>query len=259
MSVLYDARGNEYFGQLDAIAGSTTTDARSQTVLLSALNAEVDWDINGHATLSIDARTAAASLTLVFEASIDGVNFFALPAFDLQASAYVASVVITTTLAKQYLVEAEGFKRMRVRVSAYTSGNITIAGRGTIADVIINTEEIPSIAASVLGVVATAATLTIAAPGAGLRHYITGIEITRAGAAALAGTAALAVTTTNLPGSLAWSMGNAVAAGGTQIDVAHEFVHPLQSVAQNTATTIVAPAPGAGVLWRINAYYYLAP
>jgi hypothetical protein len=259
MAILYDARGNEFVGQLDIIAGTTNTDARAQTAILSAVNAEVDWDTNGHATLALDLRTAAASMTVVFEASIDGTNFFGLPAFNTTTSAYVASVVVTTTLTTQYLIEVEGFKRMRVRVSAYTSGTLTVAGRATIADVIINTEEIPSIALSATGAAAAAVTLTLPAPGAGLRHYITGLEITRNSTAALAGTATLVITTTNLPGSLAWSVGNAMAAGGTQIDVQREFVHPLQSAAQNTATTIVAPAPGAAVLWRLNAYYYLAP
>jgi hypothetical protein len=148
---------------------------------------------------------------------------------------------------------------MRVRVSAFTSGTMVVALRASQADYLINTANIPCLSASATGAAAAAVTLTLAAPGAGLRHYITGIEITRNATAALAGTATLVVTTTNLPGTLAWSVGNAMAAGGTQIDVARDFPNPLQSVAQNTATTIVAPVPGAAVLWRINAYYYVAP
>jgi hypothetical protein len=259
MSVLYDARGNEFVGGLDSIIQTTVTDARAQTVTLSALNAEAVIDLNGQAVVQADLRSAAANMSLVFEGTVDGTNYIATNAYDVQASAYVATVTTATTLAKQYMITATGFKRIRIRVSAFTSGTMVIAGRATTSDYIISTNNLPVLSASVLGVVATAATLTIAAPGAGLRHYITGIEITRAGAAALAGTAALAITTTNLPGSLAWSVGNAVAAGGTQIDVSRDFTQPLQSSAQNTATTIVAPAPGAGVLWRINAYYYLAP
>jgi hypothetical protein len=157
------------------------------------------------------------------------------------------------------MLEAVGFKRIRTRVSAYTSGNVTVAARATIADFLINTATIPVLAGTVTAAANTAATLTLAAPGAGLRHYITGLEITRNATAALAGTATLVITTTNLPGPLAWSVGNAMVAGGTQIDVQRDFSQPLQSSAQNTATTIVCPAAGAAVLWRINAYYYLAP
>ena len=259
MSVLYDARGNEYLGQLDAIVGNTISDARSQTVTLGALNAEAIVDIAGFAALLVDTRTAAASLTLVFEGTIDGTNYIAVPAFDIATNAYVASLVSTTTLNKQIMLTATGFKRLRVRVSAYTSGNVAIAMRASRADFLINTAEIPVLSASATGAANAAVTLTLASPGAGLRHYITGLEITRNATAALAGTATPVVTTTNLPGSLAWSVGNAMAAGGTQIDVQREFVHPLQSSAQATSTTIVAPAPGAAVLWRINAYYYVAP
>lgn len=104
----------------------------------------------------------------------------------------------------------------------------------------------------------TAVTLTLPAAGAGLFHYITYIEITRNATAALAGTATLVITTTNLPGSLAWSVGNAMSAGGTQIDVRMAFPSPLKSSVANTATTIVTPAPGAAVLWRVTAFYYTA-
>ena len=103
----------------------------------------------------------------------------------------------------------------------------------------------------------TAATLTLPAV-AGQFHYITGIEIMRTATAALAGTATLVVTTTNLPGSLAWSFGNAMVAGGTQRDTTLAFDNPLKSSVVNTATTIVMPAPGAAVLWRANIYYYTA-
>jgi hypothetical protein len=259
MSTLYDARGNEFTGSLDSIIQSTVTDARAQTVTLSALAAEAIIDLNGQATVTADLRTAAASMALVFEGTVDGTNYVATNAYDAQASAYVASVTITTTLAKQYVITATGFKRIRIRVSAFTSGTVVIAARASMSDFIISTANLPVLAGTVTAAANTAATLTLAAPGAGLRHYITGIEITRNATAALAGTATLVITTTNLPGTLAWSVGNAMAAGGTQIDVNRDFTQPLQSSAQNTATTIVAPAPGAAVLWRINAYYYLAP
>lgn len=256
-----DARGNEYNGDLDHIVNQTVTDARSQVASLATVNAEAVCDLNGHAVVLVDLRAAAAAtLSIVFEGTVDGTNFAAVPAFDTTASAYVATVALAgVTLARQYALTGTGFKRIRVRLSAYTSGTMAVAMRASKADFLINTAEIPAIAATTTAAANTATTLTLAAPGAGLRHYITGIEITRNATAALAGTATLVITTTNLPGSLAWSVGNAMAAGGTQIDVQREFVHPLQSSAQNTATTIVCPAAGAAVLWRINAYYYVAP
>jgi len=116
---------------------------------------------------------------------------------------------------------------------------------------------------STLGVTATGAanaavTLTLPAAGAGLFHYITSIVIQRAGAAALTGTAALVITSTNLPGDPAWSVGNACPAGGSITDLRFEPAVPHRSSVANTNTSIVCPVPGAGVLWRINVTYFVA-
>lgn len=119
---------------------------------------------------------------------------------------------------------------------------------------------VTSVDNSPLAITATAAantgvTLTIpAAPG--LFHYIDRIEISRVATLALAGTALLTVTTTNLPGSLAWSFGNAVGAGATSNDYSASFSVPLKSSVANTDTTIVTPAPGANVVWRTNVFYH---
>ena len=114
-----------------------------------------------------------------------------------------------------------------------------------------------------LVVTATAAanngvTLTIPAAGANLFHYITSLVICRTATAALAGTATLVITSTNLPGSWAHSVGNAMIAGGTQTDLNLQLTgNPLKSSVANTATTIVCPVPGAAVLWRVTATYYV--
>lgn len=258
MSIQYDARGNEFLGSLDQITGGTVTDARPITTTLSALNAESVMDLNGAATATFDLRTAAMNATLVFEGTVDGTNYQGIAAFDQATQAYIASVLITTTLAKVYIVNCAGFRRVRVRVSAYTSGGIVAALRASMAAFLTLSPSYPStLAVTVTAAANTGATLTLPAGGAGLFHYLTSIEITRNATAALAGTATLVVTTTNFPGSLAWSVGNAMNAGGTQIDVARDFANPLKSSVANTATTIVMPVPGAAVLWRATAYYYL--
>lgn len=108
------------------------------------------------------------------------------------------------------------------------------------------------------GTAGAAATLTIAAiPGK--RHAITNILIMRASAAGEAGNAVLSISTTNLPDSMAWTVGDAVAAGGTQIDVNLAFNPPLLSSVANTNTTIVCPDPGTDPVWTIQAFYYLVP
>ncbi len=106
---------------------------------------------------------------------------------------------------------------------------------------------------------ASALTLTLPAGGANLYHHIVSLQITRVATAALVGSAALVITSTNLPGSLAWTVGNAMAAGATQRDIELMISgNPLRSVVANTPTTIVMPAPGAAVLWRAVALYYLS-
>lgn len=261
-----DARGNPYQGTIDSIGGETLTDARAATATLSALNGEVLIDIQGKANVMFDLRTAAGAMTVVFEGSIDGTNYYALPAFvfsqtlgaALVAEQYVSSVVIATTCTGLYEVASSGFRRLRARVSAYTSGTVVVAARGSAADGIIYARPIPAtLHVTATAAANTAATATLPAAGAGLFHYITSIEITRNATAALAGTATLIHTTTNLPGSPAWSVGNAMAAGGTQLDVRYEPDNPLKSSVANTNTTIVAAAGGAAVLGRVNVSYYV--
>lgn len=101
----------------------------------------------------------------------------------------------------------------------------------------------------------TGGTLTLAAAGAGLFHYLTSVRIGRTATAALAGTALLSITTTNL-GGVAWRVGNLMAAGGTQRDVELAADPPFRSAVANTASTIVLPAPGAAVTWDLLVTYF---
>lgn len=115
-----------------------------------------------------------------------------------------------------------------------------------------------AVALTTLSAANTTATLTIPAV-AGQFHYITRIRITmhNTTATAVAGSAVtLSFTTTNIPTSLSWTEGNALAAGSTKVVVDEMLDNPIKSSTVNTATTIVAPACGSGVLTRITAYYY---
>jgi hypothetical protein len=255
---LLDQYGNQFGGSHDAVGDEIFTETgRVYTKTIGALNSEVIIDLNGQAIATFDLRTAAMNATLVFEGSVDGVNYISLPGFDMQTEAYISSVIVTTTLAKIYTVGVSGLRRVRVRVSAFTSGNIDVSARASRADVVIYGRLVPAnLWITAVGAANAAVTLTIPAAGAGLFHYITGAWIGRAGAAALAGTAVLTITTTNWPGTAAFSVGNASPAGGTQRDIELVLSNPIKSLVANTATTIVMPVPGAGVLWRANVSYY---
>jgi len=155
------------------------------------------------------------------------------------------------------------------RVQKIDSLSLILAGR---LDSIRRVQRIDTVSVAAIGVPATPATLsvqispvantagTITLPAvAGQFHYITHITIKRTATAALAGTATLSITTTNLPTTPLTRVGNVMVAGGTQSDLDADFRSPIKSSVVNTATTIVFPAPGAAVLWAATAWYYTAP
>jgi hypothetical protein len=257
--VQYDSRGNEYLGSVDQIVNGTITDARAQTASLGALNAEAVVDLNGQAAMAIDARSGAFNGTLAFEGTVDGTNYIGIVPWSVQGAAYVTNPAFAGSVANNYILGVTGFKRVRTRVSAFTSGAVNIAMRASSADYGIYNWPLPTTQiGTATGAANAAVTLTLTGV-AGVYHCITGIEVTRNATAALAGTATLVITTTNIPGSLAWSVGNAMAAGGSQTDVRNIFPNPIRSTVAGTNTTIVTPVPGAAVLWRVTAYYYLCP
>jgi hypothetical protein len=137
---------------------------------------------------------------------------------------------------------------------ANTIGNVgLVAGTaqvGTIAEVRASTLAVTVTAAS-----GSAATLTLPAAGAGLFHYVTAIDMCLYSAAARTGAATpWIVTTTNLPGTPAWTFSTAGAIGATERQWLTPTT-PLKSSAANTATTVVGPAATGGI-WRITATYF---
>lgn len=251
MAVLFDARGNEFFGAVDAITGQTSTDSRPASANLAAVNAEAVIDLSGHATVSVDVRGTFVG-TGVFEGTIDGTNYIALAGINIATGAYVASV----TAGAQIVLNCVGFRRIRVRCSAYTSGTMIVSMRATAADYSIISERISATSGlSATGAAAAAVTLTIPAPGAGLFQYIDWIRIEHFASAALVAAAApVNVTTTNLPGTPAFSFRADAAAQGTLTEKVIQNGMPMRASTANTAVTVVCPAT-TGVIWRVAASY----
>lgn len=115
---------------------------------------------------------------------------------------------------------------------------------------------------SVLVITATAATgvaVTATLPAVAAQfHYISFIEVVKYFTAANAASATpLVVTTTNIPGSLAFTLGQPLGTIGTTDRMIHAPNSPIHSSTVNTATTIVCPAT-TGIIWRINVYYFTA-
>jgi hypothetical protein len=137
----------------------------------------------------------------------------------------------------------------------YSQLSVDSAGR-------VHTREINNLYATNLSGANASVTLTINAAAAGLFHYITSIEIVNVNptAAAIAGSAVtLGYTSTNIPGSPAWTAGNALAAGAEKVVARITYPGAIKTTTAATNTTIVAPAIGAGGLCRITVTYYIAP
>ncbi len=226
---------------------------------LGALNAELVSDCDGCASVMLDLR-GTFSLTVTVEATLDGTNWVPIPVRPLNTAnvAYVAAV--TGSVTGMWSGSIFGFRRVRARCSAYTSGTAIAVIGASNAPVDQSLQGlVTSGVGTNVGAAGAAVTLTMASPGAGLRHYLTYLSINRYAAAALTASATpVTVTTTNLPGTPAFTFAaDALTLG--QIDRWREdFAYPIASAAQATATTIVCPAT-TGIIWRVTAGFYAAP
>ena len=129
------------------------------------------------------------------------------------------------------------------------------------ADIVQNIPAYPATALqTITAATGTAATLTLAAPAAGLFHYITLLEIMQYYTAANAALAApIVVTSTNITGAPAWSQDGQLGVVGKAFYSTYNYGHPgIKCTTAATATTIVAPLL-VGVIWRISAAFYVAP
>ena len=152
---------------------------------------------------------------------------------------------------------ATAFKRIE-KLAGVPLGYVPLGPDGLIDPAFIGDDVTQStLMATATAAANAAATATLpAVPGK--THVITAIQLVRAANAAVIGSAVLVTTSTNLPGNPSWSAGNLIAAGQTIVDLDWEPKFPLRAAAASTATTIVMPAAGAGVINRINVSYYLA-
>jgi hypothetical protein len=253
MAILYDELGNAWLGALDQITGGTYTDARAPSANLALLNAEAIADLNGHCVAMFDIRGVFVG-TVVFEGTVDGTNYVSIPVINQATQAFITA----PTTVGVFIGSVTGFRRVRVRVSAYTSGTVVATIRASMADYAITAIPYPATtAATNTGLAGAAVTLTVAAGGVGLFHYFTRIQVQRIATALMTAAATpVLVTTTNLPGTRVLSIPADAAAQGTIYTELISPSQPLKSTAANTATTIVCPAtPNA--IWRVTADYYL--
>lgn len=234
-------------------------EALFSTATLGSLNAETIIFADGCATITLDMR-GTFNLTVEVSGTIDGTNWTPIPMRPVNQASIRYLAAVAGSAAGAWVGQCAGYRQVRARVTAYTSGSAT-------ATICANTAAYDNLmfgpvtgdTATAVGAAGAAVTLTIASPGAGLRHYLTYLSINRFASAALtSGAAPVTVTTTNLPTSLAFSFAADAAAAGSIDRWREDFSFPFASSAQNTATTIVAPATPS-VIWRVTAGFYVAP
>ena len=229
------------------------------TGALASVNAEVVADCDGASTFSIDMR-GTFSGTFAAEGTVGDTNWHVIPTRPITVASIGGVLAVTGTTQGTWVGKCSAFRKIRVRETAHTSGSFTC--NLMISNAILDDSlqgRVTTVLGTATGAASAAVTLTIASPGAGLRPYLTYLSINKFATAVLTAAAApVIVTTTNLPGSLAFSFEADAAAQGTMIRWREDFTYPLAASAQATATTIVCPAT-TGVIWRVTAGYYVAP
>jgi hypothetical protein len=230
----------------------------SATGNLAALNAELQIYCDGSSSVVLDLR-GTFSGTFAVQGTVDGTNWQAIPMRPVNAASVVYLLSITGTTAGTWIGPCAGYTKARVIETTFTSGSATAYLAASNASDIGPQGLSTNTIGTAVGAAAAAVTLTLAAPGAGLRHYITYLAINKFASALLVAAAApVTVTTTNLPGSLAFSFPADAGAAGTIDRWREDFAYPIAASAQNTATTIVCPAT-TSVIWRVTAGYFIAP
>lgn len=227
--------------------------------VLASNGAEIITEADGAASFALDLRDTFSG-TFEVSGSVDGTNWVLIPVRPINMASISYVTAITGTAQGTWVGKCAQYRFIRVRTTAWTSGSaiVTLAADTAPLDDSLNGMVTPLIATTTAAV-GVASTLTLASPGAGLRHYLTYISINRSASAALtAGATPTIVTSTNLPGSLAFTFGANAALQGEDKIIREDFAYPLAASAQATATTIVAPAT-TGVIWRITVGYYVAP
>jgi len=103
--------------------GNPMSNVSSLGNVLNALNAAVTITLGGQSTAGINISGTTGTLTLSFEATIDNTNWFAISATPLPSGATATS----TSANGQWVVDLGGFYAVRTRISAFTSGSMTVS------------------------------------------------------------------------------------------------------------------------------------
>jgi hypothetical protein len=247
-------------------------ESRRSSGTIAALNHEVVQPVDGDQFTLVTVVSSLFVGTLEFTVAPDDGNTLYDPAIALPlalgavggtipvtGSGVLTQAFVVADVKRQFLVPCARRTAVRVRCSAFTSGNCIVHLTSDVNPAAFDVDG----GSQTLTVTQTAAVNTIvtcslpAVPG--LRHCISSIRIERFATALLtAGAAPVIVTTTNLPGTPAYNVPADAAAQGSLYEKVITFDPPLNATALGTATTIVFPAT-PNVIARVTATYRLGP
>jgi hypothetical protein len=221
---------------------------------------EIILDADGCSTLALDLR-GTFNATFVVEGTLDGVNYnTVVPLRPMNQVSTLWVTAIAGTTQGLWVGKVGHFFKVRVRSTTYSGGPCLVTmmcDNGAFDDALLARQT--SAVVTILSASGAAATLTLPSPGAGLRHYITYVAMVAFAAAATTAAATPAlVTSTNLPGALAFTHANDAKAIGQMAAIREDFAYALAASAQNTATSLLVPAI-PGVIWRLTVGYFVAP
>lgn len=224
---------------------------------LSALASEIILPADGSASLSVDLRGTFVA-TFEVQGTVNGTDWLTIPIRPINQAAIKYTNGISAP--GVWVGKCAPFRFIRLRNTAFTSGlavAVLLTDNASLDDSLVGmvtTDIVTNVAAA-----GSAVTLTIPSPGAGLRNYLTYLAIIRFASATLTAAATpVTVTTTNLPGAVAFTLpADALTIGSTNL-WREDFAFPLASSAQATATTIICPAT-PNVIYRLTAGYYVGP
>lgn len=268
---------------LDVNIGSPNLDAQGNLKVnipqstasgtLGALNAELVLDINADKNALLYIQNGSSFIgTLEFTGVTDvgSTQYFPVTAYPysvgcaggtipLSGQPLLIDALVAANTVRIYAIPCGQLKKLRVRVSAYTSGSCVASFTADDTDSLNTaiTGKPSTLYLTATGAASAAVTATLPAV-TGLRHIIDFIQVTRSATAALTAAATpVLVTTTNIPGAPVLTFGSDVAGIGIDKDVKLDFGSTgLSATALGTATTVVAPVY-TGVIWRIYVSYRL--
>lgn len=259
MPVLHNAAG----------AAVPVREAREATGLLTGLNTEVVLPLNGDENALVYVASSAFIGTLEFTGLGDNsAGYLPIVAYPyspgcsggpipLAGQPLLVDALVAANTTRVYSVPVGQLSALRVRASAYTSGTATVTIHSDVNDALNGAilAKPTTLLISVTGAAGAAVTATLPSV-AGLRHVLDFIRVVRSASVALtAGAAPTVVTTTNLPGSPAFTFGaDAAPQGSDKVDELNFGSTGLAATALGTATTLVCPAT-TGVIWRANVGY----